>query len=284
MVCSVFADERRQVILELVRSNGAVALRELARIVKTSEVTVRRDLRVLEGQGLLDRRHGGAVSPGGLNHEASYSEKSRVAAEEKQAIGELAATFVGDGDAIAIGAGTTTQVLARRLLGLSDLTVVTNSLLVAQALARSRGVDVVMTGGTLRGSIFALVGSGAEQTLSTMRTRRAFLSGNGLTPSGGLSTPNLIVAGVDRAIAGTAKEVVVLLDSTKLGVDTMVQTVAPSLITHLITDARAPEELLDQFRELGVQVHVAPGRADLGAAPGRAESGAAPGDGLLPAR
>lgn len=262
-VSTVFADERRQVILELVRANGAVALKELARIVKTSEVTVRRDLRMLEAQGLLDRRHGGAVSPGGLNHEATHSEKSRVAADEKAAIGEFAATMVADGDAIAIGAGTTTQVLARRLLGRPDLTVVTNSLLVAQALARSRGIDVVMTGGSLRGSIFALIGSGAERTLSGMRTRRAFLSGNGLTATGGLSTPNLSVAGVDRAIAATAKEVVVLADSTKLGVDTMVQTVAPGQITHLVTDALAPEGLLDDFRDLGIQVHIAPPRGEL---------------------
>jgi DeoR/GlpR family transcriptional regulator of sugar metabolism len=253
----VFADERRQMILELVRANGAVSLRELSRLVNTSEVTVRRDLRLLESQGLLDRRHGGAVSPGALSHEPTYSEKSHVAGPEKAAIGALAASLVRDGDAISIGAGTTTQAFVRGLARFNELTVVTNSLLVAQALARSRGVDVVMTGGTLRGSIFALVGSAAEQSFAGMRVHKAFISGNGLSAERGLSTPNLTVAGVDRAIAGAAEEVVVLADHTKIGVETMVQTVAPERIDHLVTSDQVPADQLDGFRDQGVQVHVA---------------------------
>jgi DeoR/GlpR family transcriptional regulator of sugar metabolism len=254
----MFADERRQLILELVRSNGAVSLRELSRAVNSSQVTVRRDLRLLEAQGLLDRRHGGAVSPGTLNHEPTYSEKSHVAGPEKAAIGELAATLVEDGDAIAVGAGSTTQAFARRLGRFNELTVMTNSLLVAQVLARSRGIDVVLTGGSLRGSIFALVGTAAEQSVSSMRLRRAFLSGNGLSAERGLSTPNLLVAGIDRALVAAAEEVIVLADHTKLGVETMVQTVPPDRIDHLVTSDQAPADQLDRFREHGVQVHVAP--------------------------
>lgn len=254
----MFGDERRQVILALVRANGAVGLKELARTVSTSEVTVRRDLRLLESQGLLDRRHGGAVSTGALSHEPTYNEKTHVAAEQKAAIGELAASLVDDGDAIVIGAGTTTQALARQLTRRTDLTVMTNSLLVAQVLARSRGVDVVMTGGSLRGAIYALVGSGAEQSLASMRTRRAFISGNGLSAERGLSTPNLLVAGVDRAIVATAEEVVVLADNTKLGTETMVQTVPAEAIDHLVTDDGAPADEVARFRDRGVQVHLAP--------------------------
>lgn len=254
---TVFADERRQLILELVRSNGAVSLRELARIAKSSEVTVRRDLRLLESQGLLDRRHGGAVSPGGLNHEPTYSEKAHVAGSEKAAIGELAATLVGEGDAISIGAGSTTQAFVRRLVRARDLTVMTNSLLVAQALARSRGVEVVLTGGSLRGSIFALVGTAAEQSFASMRMRRAFISGNGLTAERGLSTPNLLVAGVDRALVAAAEEIVVLADSTKIGIETMAQTVPAGGIDHLVTSDRTSTEQLERFRALGIQVHVA---------------------------
>ena len=256
----MFAAERRQRILELVRSSGAISLRELARQVRTSEVTVRRDLRALEAEGLLDRRHGGAVRPGGLSHEPSYSEKAHVAAEEKAAIAELAVSLVSDGDALVIGAGTTTQAFARRLTRFTELTVVTNSVLVAQELARSRGVEVVMTGGLLRGSIHALVGSMTEQALAGVHSTRTFLSGNGLTGDRGLSTPNVIVAGVDRAMAAAAREVVVLADHTKIGVDAMMQTVEPSGITHLVTDDRAGAEHLDELRAAGVTVHVAVGR------------------------
>lgn len=250
----MFADQRRRKILDLVLANGAVSLRELARAVHSSEVTVRRDLRLMESQGLLDRRHGGAVSTGGLSHEPSYSEKSGVAAREKAAIGALAADLVKEGDAICVGAGTTTQAFARRLSGLHELTVMTNSVLVAQELARSRTIEVVMTGGTLRGSIYALVGSAAEQTVAGLRVRRTFISGNGLTPERGLSTPNLAVAGVDRAMAAAAEEIVVLADHTKLGLETMAQTVPPEQIDHLVTGGIDPA-MAEQFRAAGVEVH-----------------------------
>jgi DeoR/GlpR family transcriptional regulator of sugar metabolism len=258
----VFAAERRQLILEMVRANGAVSLRELARVVQTSEVTVRRDVRALEAEGLLDRRHGGAVLPGGFTRESGFPQKSHLATAEKTAIADLAAGLVDEGEAIVVGAGTTTQELARRLARVPGLTVVTNSLLVAQALAHANRVEVVMTGGTLRGSNYALVGSGAEQSLQGLRVSKAFLSGSGLTAERGLSTSNMLSASVDRALVQAAAEVVVLADHTKLGADTMFQTVPTELITRLVTDEppahddRAATEL-QALADQGVQISVA---------------------------
>jgi DeoR/GlpR family transcriptional regulator of sugar metabolism len=258
----VFAAERRQLILEMVRANGAVSLRELARVVQTSEVTVRRDVRALEGEGLLDRRHGGAVLPGGLTREAGFPQKSLAAAAEKTAIADLAAGLVEEGEAVVVGAGTTTQELARRLARVPGLTVVTNSLLVAQALAHANRVEVVMTGGTLRGADYALVGSGAEQSLQGLRVSRAFVSGSGLTAERGLSTSNMLSASVDRALVQAANEVVVLADHTKLGTDTMFQTVPPEAMTRLVTneppahDDRAATEL-QALADQGVQLSLA---------------------------
>ncbi|MBW8487521.1 DeoR/GlpR family DNA-binding transcription regulator [Actinomadura parmotrematis] len=252
-----FAAERRQRLLELVRANGAVSLRDLATAVQASEVTVRRDIRALEAEGLLDRRHGGAMALGGLSWEPTYQQKAQVAAAEKAAIARAAAELLEEGDAVVIGAGTTTRELARELVGFRALTVVTNSLLVAQVLAESPGVEVVVTGGSLRGSIHALVGGAAEQTLASLRVRLAFISGNGLTAERGLSTPNMLVAGVDRALVHAAEEVVALVDHTKIGVDTMVQTVPADRIAHLVTDAAAPKDELAALEALGVRVRIA---------------------------
>ncbi|MEV5978076.1 DeoR/GlpR family DNA-binding transcription regulator [Streptomyces sp. NPDC052114] len=269
----MFAAERRQLILEMVRANGAVSLRELARVVQTSEVTVRRDVRALEAEGLLDRRHGGAVLPGGFTRESGFPQKSHLATAEKTAIADLAAGLVEEGEAIVVGAGTTTQELARRLARVPGLTVVTNSLLVAQALAHANRVEVVMTGGTLRGSNYALVGSGAEQSLQGLRVSRAFLSGSGLTAERGLSTSNMLSASVDRALVQAAAEVVVLADHTKLGTDTMFQTVPTDVITRLVTDEppahddRAATEL-QALADQGVQIAVAGGSAGPNAGPG----------------
>jgi DeoR/GlpR family transcriptional regulator of sugar metabolism len=168
--------------------------------------------------------------------------------------------MISSGDAIVLGAGTTTQALAKRLSRYNDLTVVTNSLLVAEALVRAAGVEVVVTGGTLRGAIHALVGSAAEQSLSRLRTVRAFISGNGLTAERGLTTPSLIVANVDRALAAAAQEVVVLADHTKIGHDTMVQTVPPDQMAHLVTDTGSDPAELERIRSAGVEVHLAPVR------------------------
>ena len=133
-----------------------------------------------------------------------------------------------------------------------------------------------MTGGTLRGSNYALVGSGAEQSLQGLRVSRAFLSGSGLTAERGLSTSNMLSASVDRALVQAAAEVVVLADHTKLGTDTMFQTVPTDLITRLVTDEppahddRAATEL-QALADQGVQIAVAGAQGAQGGdqAPGR---------------
>ncbi|MFC5664449.1 DeoR/GlpR family DNA-binding transcription regulator [Kitasatospora misakiensis] len=263
-VGSVFAAERRQLILEMVRANGAVSLRELARVVQTSEVTVRRDVRALEAEGLLDRRHGGAVLPGGSSREPgySYSQKTLLAPVEKNAIADLAAGLVQAGDTIMVGAGTTTLEFARRLARIPEVTVVTNSLPIALALAHANRVEVVMTGGTLS-SGGALVGSDAEDMLREMRTGKAFLSGGGLTAERGLSTATMLCASVDRVMVQSAAEVIVLADHTKLGAQSMFPTVPTEAITRLVTDQHATADERTAFElqalaDCGVQIDLAP--------------------------
>lgn len=255
----MFAAERRQLVLELVRNQGAVSLRELAAAVRASDVTVRRDLRHLESEGLLSRRHGGAVAAGPVMAapEPTHTEKGRQAADEKAAIAATAMELVSDGDAVVLGTGTTIQALASRLAVFAELTVVTNSLLVAQSLAGSRHVEVVLVGGAVRGSILATIGPAAEQMLAGMRVTTAFVSGDGLSSARGLSTPNISVASMDRALVATATRVAVLADHTKLGVDSVVRTVPPERIDDLYTDDEADRDELARFAELGVRVHVA---------------------------
>ena len=261
----MFAPERHKLILEHLRRHGAATLRELATLTGTSEVTTRRDLRLLESEGRLHRRHGGAAlqQPDPAD-EPSYGAKTHVAAAEKAAIADAAAELVEPGDAIVIGPGTTTHALARRLADRRDVLVVTNSLLVADALIDAPDVEVHVTGGALRASIHALVGPGAEHALSGYRTRRTFISGNGLTAERGLTTPNPLVASADRALAAAAREVVVLADSTKIGHDTMCQTIPARDITHLIVDDGADPGELDRLRGLGVDVRVAARAASSG--------------------
>lgn len=253
----MFAPERHKLILEHLRRQEAATLRELARLTGSSEVTTRRDLRSLENEGRLLRRHGGAVLRDNPAHEPPYAAKARTAAAEKAAIADAAARLVEPGDAIVIGPGTTTRALALRLVDVAELTVVTNSLLVAEAFMDTPTVEVHVTGGVLRASIHALVGPAAEHSLSALRTVRTFISGNGLTTERGLTTPNPLVASTDRALIAAAREVIVLADSTKVGQDTMCQTIAPEALTHLVVDEGADPDELERLRALGVRVLVA---------------------------
>ena len=253
----MLAAERRRRIAEIIRSRGVVAVAEMAESLGTSEITLRRDLRVMAGSGILIRTHGGAVLPSGLAHEPTYSEKASQAAQEKAAIARLAVGMIRPGDSIVLGAGTTTLALARLLVDCPELTVVTNSLLVAEALMPATHVEVILTGGTLRRSIHALVGPAAEDSLRSLRASQAFISGNGLSADRGLSTPSPLVAATDRALAAAAQQIVVLVDNTKVGVETMVQTVPLDQISVLITDDGADPAQLAAIRAAGTDVRVA---------------------------
>ncbi|TMB90524.1 MAG: DeoR/GlpR transcriptional regulator [Chloroflexi bacterium] len=253
----MLAIERRRLIAESVRSRGVVSVAEMAEALGTTEITLRRDLRVMAKEGLLVRTHGGAVQPMGLGHEPSYHEKSGQAAGEKAAIARLAFSMVRPGDSILLGPGTTTLALARLLVNSPELTVVTNSLLVAQALMEAPRVEVILTGGALRRSIHALVGPAAEESVRALRASQTFISGNGFSAERGLSTPSPLVAATDRALASAAQQVVVLADHTKIGQETMCQTVPAARIHTLITDSRADPNELAAIRETGVEVRVA---------------------------
>jgi DeoR/GlpR family transcriptional regulator of sugar metabolism len=253
----MLAIERRRLIAESIRSRGVVSVTEMAEALGTTDITLRRDLRAMAKEGLLVRTHGGAVLPAGLGHEPSYSEKARQAGAEKAAIARLAVAMIQPGDSILLGPGTTTLALARLLVSSPELTVVTNSLLVAQALMEAPHVEVILTGGTLRRSIHALVGPAAEESVRSLRASQAFISGNGFTADRGLSTPSPLVAATDRALASAAQQVVVLADYTKIGEETMCQTVAAARVHTLITDSRAKPAELEAIRSAGIEVQVA---------------------------
>ena len=253
----MLAAERRRLIAESVRSRGVVSVAEMAGALGTTEMTLRRDLRAMARDGLLVRTHGGAVVPATIGHEPSYYEKSGQAAREKAAIARVAVEMVRPGDSILLGPGSTTLALARLLVNCPELTVVTNSLLVVQALMEAPRVEVILTGGSLRRSIHALVGPATEESVRSLRASLAFISGNGFTAARGLSTPSPLVASTDRAIASAAQQVVVLADHTKIGEETMCQTVPAGRVHTLITDSGAKPAEIAMIRELGVQVLVA---------------------------
>ncbi len=267
--------ERRRRLLEQVRHRGYVSFRELAEALETSESTVRRDLRSMVAEGLLTATRGGvgplhaatASSPavptaprepvGGPRRAPAGGTPVDPVHAEREAIAARAAALVAPGSAVLLGPGRTTTALARRLTGISHLTVVTNSVPVTQALIDTPQIDVVLVGGALRRSIGAVVGPITEQALQGLRGAQVFLSGEGVTVERGLTTPNVFAAATDQALMAAGNQVVVLADHTKLGHDTMCQTVPSDRIDVLVTDDAADPEVVRRLRAGGIDVQVA---------------------------
>lgn len=252
----MIAAQRRSRIAEIVRADGAASISTLAGRLGVSLITVRRDLDYLDSLGIVERTHGGAIV-GAQPPESPYAEKVTQAAAEKASIARVASGLVNDGEVVVLGPGTTTEALALALSDRRGLTLVTNSVAVADAFLDSPHNQVILTGGTLRGSIRALVGDAAVRTFRGIHADRAFLSGNGLDPEFGLSTPDMVVAEVDRAIAGSAASLVIVADHTKLGARTAVQTVPIEEVREVVTDSASTGSVRDALVKRGVVLHVA---------------------------
>ncbi len=238
------------------RAEGVVSTQRLAEELDVSELTIRRDLKVMADEGLLVRTRGGA-SMGG-SQELTYLEKTAEAHREKLAIAAKAAELVESGDSVILGPGTSTLELANQIKQISDLTVVTNSLLVIDALMSVSNIQVEVTAGSLRRSIRALVGPLTEESLRTLKANKVFISGNGVTRDRGLTTPEVTVASSDRALVAAGDKRIVLADHTKIGIDTMWQTMSVEQMDVLVTDENAPATDLEALRSAGVEVIIAP--------------------------
>lgn len=222
----MLARQRQAVILEEARRTGAVRVSDLVERLGVSDMTVRRDLDVLANRGLVEKVYGGATSVVGKStDEPGFEAKSVRQRAQKEAIASVAAGLVRPGTAIGLSAGTTTWTLARALDSVTGLTIVTNSIQVADVLRGSNQPDrtVVLTGG-VRTPSDALVGPVAVHSLRTLHLDLVFLGVHGIADGAGFTTPNLTESETDRALVEAGRSLVVLADHTKwatLGISTI---------------------------------------------------------------
>ncbi len=246
----MLARQRQTYILGRVREDGAVRVAELARDLGVSDMTVRRDLELLHQQGLLEKVHGGATATSGSSlFEPGFVVKSELQLAEKDAIAAAAADLVMTGMAIALSAGTTTYALARRLTEIEGLTVVTNSVPVADVLYRMGRPDqtIIVTGG-VRTPSDALVGPFAVSALRTIHVDLVFMGVHGMDPHSGFTTPNLLEAETNRALVEAGRRLIVLADHTKWGVVGISSIGRLDQADVLITDAGLGEDAAAALR------------------------------------
>lgn len=254
---NLLAEQRRALILDEVRRRGGVRVNELTRKLGVSDMTVRRDLDALARQGVLEKVHGGAVPVvEASTHEPGFEAKSGLELTAKEDIARSAAELVAPGTAIALSGGTTTYALAHQLVDVPDLTVVTNSVRVADvfhAAQRTSGprqgaATVVLTGG-VRTPSDSLVGPVADQAIAALHFDMLFLGVHGISVEAGLSTPNLAEAETNRRLVQSARRVVVVADHTKWGVVGLSSFAALEQIDTLVTDSGLESEARSEIAE-----------------------------------
>ncbi|MEV3952058.1 DeoR/GlpR family DNA-binding transcription regulator [Streptomyces halstedii] len=256
---NLLAEQRRALILDEVRKRGGVRVNELTRRLSVSDMTVRRDLDALARQGVIEKVHGGAVPVAEAStHEPGFEAKSTLELSAKEDIARTAAAMAAPGSAIALSGGTTTFALARHLLDVPGLTVVTNSVRVADVFhdaqrtapgnGRSGAATVVLTGG-VRTPSDSLVGPVADRAIGSLHFDVLFLGVHGISAEAGLSTPNLAEAETNRRLVRSARRVVVVADHTKWGTVGLSSFASLDEVATFVTDAGLPDGVRQEVEE-----------------------------------
>jgi len=251
---TVLNEERRRLILKMLDNDGRVLVGVLAKRFRTSQVTIRKDLDILQSKGRIHRTHGGALpSRDSALDDPTLREKEKLRRKEKLLIAAAAAGMVREGQVVILDSGTTTTAIARALREFENLTIITNAVNIAAELSGS-SLEVILTGGTLRKNSFSLVGPIAEETLRRLNADILFLGVDGFDVHYGLSTPNLLEAKVNRAMMEVARITVAVCDSSKFRRRSLSSIAPPSALHHLITDRGIPKSDLATLKKIGTQV------------------------------
>jgi DeoR family fructose operon transcriptional repressor len=242
---SLDALDRLQRIEAQVRLAGKVKVVDLAVELAVSEMTIRRDLDMLAEQGVVQRIRGGAVSIGPQPFAERFTRQVRA----KDRIADKVSSLVGDGGAVGIDASSTLQRLAVHLGDVRDLTVVTNGPDTFNSLQDRIGVTVLLTGGQLDQRTGSLVGPLATRAARELLLRRLFVSAAAVHPHYGTSETTLEDAEVKLALADVAAEVIVAVDSSKLGQRAAARGLVPERVAILVTELDPSDGRLDPYRD-----------------------------------
>ncbi len=243
-----YVENRRNQILDIMKENPKVRVDDLAAKFKVSLITIRRDLQYLEDRNLLIRFYGGA----------SYANQKEVEENEvklyRKLIAKYASTLVEDGDSLFVNTSSNAlQMLT--YVNCQNITVITNNGK-AIDLDYHEGISIILTGGELRHPKETMVGDFAIRNLQTVFPKKAFMGCSGISPISGMTTENAAEVKINELmIENATKDVYVLADHTKVGKNSSFTSSPIHGINHLITDEKAPEDVLNELRAAGVQIH-----------------------------
>lgn len=247
---------RQMEILDLARLTGRVAVEELAERFDVTLQTIRRDLGELADQGMLDRVHGGAVMRSGVSN-IGYEERRRMNEAAKSAIGRACAAEIPDNSSIIMNLGTTTEAVARELLGHRNLTVITNNMNVANILVANDSCEIMVAGGALRRSDGGLVGDLTTEFMAQFKPDYAIIGTSALDADGDLLDFDMAEVRVSRAIVSLARKTLLVTDTSKLERSAPVRIISMAELDTVVVDQPLPESLGQKCEEWQTRVIVA---------------------------
>jgi DeoR family transcriptional regulator, aga operon transcriptional repressor len=251
--------ERRAKILQMLSLNDQVFVNDLSKQFGVSEVTIRNDLEHLESKKLLIRARGGAMSTSHVvSLDQHLGEKHKLNMPEKIRIGKAAAQLIKDSDTVIIDSGTTTLEVVKNLSpDLSNVTIITNALNIANQLVRSPNINLIIPGGILRKESFSVIGPLAEKSFKNFYVDKVFLGVDGFDTMNGISTPNLEEAFLNQIMIEVSREVIIVTDSSKFLRKSLAFICKLNLIHTVITDSGITEADKKRLEDAGIQIIIA---------------------------
>lgn len=257
----MLSEQRYKEILNLLEREGSVKTTALCSAFGASRETIRRDLETMESRGMLRRIHGGAMrledsQDKGVLY-SSFDKRQKEHRSYKEEIALEAAKYISEGQAIALDSGTTSLALAKVIKNrFRALTVVTNSLAIANELAGAEGITLVMTGGVYRSDEEAFVSDIATLIFSKINVDIFFLTTCGISVERGVTYQRMDEILVQNKMMEASEQTIVIADSTKLGVNSLVKMCGIEAVSVIITDSQASADQVADFERAGVRVVV----------------------------
>jgi len=250
--------QRKAALIEYLSKHGGGTVKELSQLLQVSEMTVRRDLKQLEAQGMIIPSHGGVVFVQSLMKEPALNEKAAKNKDIKDRIAAYAVEhFVSEGDVIMLEGGTTIAGMAPYLRKFRQLTILTNGLDTLNRLRDLSGENTVLCcGGTLRGISGTFVGPVAQSFFKQFHANTVFLSALGFAPETGFTDPNIMDTEIKKAMIHSSQRTIMLIDSTKFGVKSLTTFVTIQDVDVVVTDSGISEQMRRYLENQNVELHV----------------------------
>ena len=256
----MLAVERRNLIMERLRVNKVVSVHELALEFHTTEMTIRRDLALLEQHNLLTRSYGGAVFNEKVGYESEFLTRLGEGRGVKALIGARAAELVTPGDSIGLDIGTTSLEVAKHIRNVPDLTVITASIPIINELSSVKNIKIICTGGELSPKDMSLTGHTAINTLNEYVLDKVFIGVAGISSDHGLTLFNMQDALVKRVLIKRALEVIVVAHSDKFGLARYASLCEIEAVDKIITDSGISSDDYRYFESRGVEILIVDGK------------------------